>query len=352
MTSQKEAALKSLTPQSSLTLLLRTLYQMMMDYCVVLPSDDRNPENLIMFNKDQLVTLIERDSVDSLVADIPRMIKEGIFRPGAMPEPDIAQRDLPVLFVEEGGGVLTTLKEARSLCAPKFPVWWEAPIPFVLHKSGKLYSNSFAKALLGDDERRLSRSFPGGAKEEFLVELKNEKDNSSFVFRRLEDDVFMVEKCDAEEANDIVWWAATGRAWIVSLAEEGRVCHRFERREIETLSAEELGALNSDNFLFPCDWDGERLGYLCVENKKPQPPQKAQSASVQKEVRKATKEAQEAQKEKGRASPSKTLKRATPKKKGASLKDSKENETLRILGPQAMGLLAPGQVSGDSDKNE
>ncbi|GHV44451.1 hypothetical protein FACS1894204_01570 [Synergistales bacterium] len=347
MTSPREAALKSLTPRSSLTMLLRALYQAMTDYCVISPLDDHNPESLIVFSKDQLVTLIERDSVDSLVSDIPRLIKEGIFRPGALPKSDIEQDDLPVLLADEDGGVLTTLREARLLCAPKFPAWWEAPIPFVFRKGGKLYSNGAAKALLGDDERRLSRSFPRDEKEEFLVELQNEKANRSFMFRRLEGEVFMMEECDADEANDIVWWAATGRAWIASLAEEGRVCRRFEKREIETLSTEELGALSSENFLFPCDWDGERLGYLCVENKKPHSPQKAQGAPVQKEAKKT----KEAPKEKLSAAPSATLKRTASKNKGASLKDSKENETLRILGPQAMGLLAPGQVSGDSDKN-
>ncbi|GHS97834.1 hypothetical protein AGMMS50276_18560 [Synergistales bacterium] len=327
MNSPRERALKSLTPRSSLTMLLRAFYQAMVDYCAILPLGDSSSESLILFNKDQLVTLIERDSEDSLVADIPRLIEEGMFKPGVTQYRDIAERGLPVIFIEEDGAVLTTLKEAQSSYSPKFPAWWEAPVPFLLRKAGKLYSNEAAKALLGDDESRLSRSFPRDDKEEFLVELTKDKDSRSFVFRRLDGEVFIIEECDSDEANDIVWWAATGRAWIASLAKDGRVCRRFEKREIETLLAEELGALVSENSLFPCEWGGERLGYLCVENKKP---------------------LKEAPKEKKRAQP---LRRAAPKKKDDSLRDSKENETLRILGPQAMGLLAPGQVNEDSNKD-
>ncbi|MDR1048553.1 MAG: hypothetical protein LBL51_02265 [Synergistaceae bacterium] len=335
----REQALNSLSLQSTLTVLLRTLYHVVADYCVLPPS--RYSQNYAVFAKEQLILLLERDSPDALVADIPMMAQRGQFHPLAFSDAvstlDISEpEDLPVLVVDEGGAELLPLERALRPRAPDFPAWWEAPLLFAMTWRGRLYLNRAAEDAFGSGWEHHLPSLPD--KDEFLLAMETGKDGQgqrtrSLMFRRLEDNVFVLDDCtgDAEAAADITWWAAAGKAWTAELDEKKRAWRRIGKEEMEELTVKELKSLRSRNTLIACEWEGERVGFLCIEK-----AEKTESVPPP-EPRIKLVRPKEAKAEPPAPTPAKRTRRVSRKESEAP-----EDDILKTLGPQAMGLLTPG----------
>jgi hypothetical protein len=357
-----EQALKFLTPDSDLTEMLRTMYRAGVDYCVMLPS--WNFRDYVVFTKDQLVLLIERDSPNIRVSDIPKLAAEGAFKPlifsdkPAVPDADIDPDALQVLFIEDEQAGLSSLREALASRDPDFPAWWEAPVPFVMHRRRRTYSNSAAKRTFGGELEELPRDLP--EKDEFLVRLEGFDVESgqgkvprSLMFRRLEGDIFTLEDWtgDVLAAADISWWAAVGKAWIAILDKGKRVYRRYEKAEVEAMDAEDLAALSAENTLIPCEWEDGILGYLCVKKRslKKKSLETAKIEKTEKEKAKAKASRTEPRKPSRPASPAKKRSGSAPAEKAE--KTPRENAVLEALGPQAMGLLAPGREGNAREGN-
>ena len=341
---QNQIPLKSLTIRSSLGMLLRTLYRMGLNYCVLPPVGDY--AYVVVFTKEQLVSLIERSSSEAFIAEIPKRVIQGLFKPVAIFKSDSSSSDfvskggfadperLQVLVIEEDGAKVSSLKEALAPRVPDFPAWWEAPVPFAMCGYGKLHVNHTAMLMFGPNLKRMAVcDIPD--KNEFLVTLEGGQSLCSVTFRRLEGDIFVLEDStsDITAAEDVAWWAAIGKAWVATLDSEKRTYRRCG--EEEALSSDE------NTLVLPCEWEGELLGYLCVENKsKAKTETKAGGSRKARSKKTQTPEAKtSAPRPRGR--PRKNKKNTTkkePKKKSAS----NENDTLNILGPQTLGLLAPG----------
>ena len=346
--------LRSLTLQSSLVVLLRMLYRMVLDYCVLPPFGDF--EDVVVFTKDQLIALIERSDADTTLAEIPQQIAQGIFKPVLLFSPASAPDDLlpnsgfseseelQVLVVEEEGASIVSLKEALRPRLPDFPEWWEAPIPFAMYANGKLYINQTATLMFGSDLKRLPvRELP--ERDEFLVRLEGRQTPCSLTFRRLEDSIFVLEDCtsDIELAADIAWWAAVGKAWTAVLDREKRGYRRCAE-------GEDLKDWEAENRVFPCEWEGELLGYFCVEKteaEKAAAPQKTAAPESKKKEKSLPRKKSVSESEK------KAVKRTSASRAASSAvkaANAKENDTLKALGPQAMGLLVPGnRFSAEKD---
>ncbi|MDR1377116.1 MAG: hypothetical protein LBJ22_06365 [Synergistaceae bacterium] len=348
-----------MTTRSSLTVLLRTLYRMGLDYCVLPPADGF--ADVIVFTKDQLVSLIERNSSEASIFDISRRVAQGVFKPLAIFKSDASSSDfvskggfadpekLQVLVVDEDRANVSSLKEALIPRAPNFPEWWEAPIPFVMYERGKAYINHTAMLMFGPDLKRIATGdLPD--KNEFLVTLEGKQSPCTVTFRRLEGDIFMLDDCtsDAEAAADITWWAAVGKAWVATLDEEKRGHRRCGDIEAESLRAEHT--------ILPCEWEGELLGYFCVEksSRRIRRPTEILTKNT-KETRETEKKMKEVKRRVRRSSSlenskersKETLKETSKENleenlEGNLREDSAENETLEALGPQTMGLLVPG----------
>ena len=340
---QNQVPLKSLTHSASLVMLLRTLYRMGLNYCVLFPTGDY--ACTLVFTKDQLVSLIERSSADMFVADIPKCVTQGLFKPAAILKPDAPEfapddgepEHLQVLLLEEGGARVSSLKDALVPRAPDFPVWWEAPLPFAMLVYGKLHVNHTALLMFGSSlERMPIENIP--EKDEFLIMLEDGESHCSVTFRRLEEDIFVLEDStsDLTTAEEVAWWAAIGKAWTVALDLENRAYRRCSEEEAERLSSEE-------STLHPCEWGGELLGYFCIDNKpetkKEVPSLEGQAPSKSKPGRKKSLKKTGEKHEKR----DKNDKKGKNKKNGKRKKDDAgENDALNILGPQTLGLLAPG----------
>ncbi|MDR2179163.1 MAG: hypothetical protein LBP21_02530 [Synergistaceae bacterium] len=351
--------LKALTTRSSLTVLLRAFYRMGLDYCVLPPSDGFG--DIIVFTKDQLVSLIERNSEASIL-DISRRVAQGLFKPVAIFKSDASSSDfvskggfadpekLQVLVVDEEGASVSSLKEALIPRTPNFPEWWEAPIPFALFERGKTYINRTAMLMFGPDLKRIATDdLPD--KNEFLVTLEGKGSPCTVTFRRLEGTIFMLDDCtsDAAAAADIAWWAAVGKAWSTELDAEKRVHRRCGKEEAESLRA--------NHIVLTCEWEGELLGYFCVEKtarkirRSPATLAKDQTKTGIKEKGKEKEKTgeKETRRSSSQSSPksssqssSKSSSQPSSEKNSGEDTEDQGNETLRVLGPQAMGLLAPG----------
>ena len=354
--------LKSLTTKSSLAVLLRTLYRMGLDYCVLPPADGF--ADIIVFTKDQLVSLIERNSSETSIFDISRRVAQGLFKPVAIFKSDASSinfvskggfadpEKLQVLVVDEEGAKAASLKEALIPRTPNFPEWWEAPMPFAMFERGKAYINRTAMLMFGPDLKRIATDdIPD--KNEFLVTLEGKESPCAVSFRRLEGEIFMLDDCtsDAAAAADITWWAAVGKAWAATLDEEKRGHRRCDEMEAEGLRA--------DHEVLACEWEGELLGYFCVEKtarKTRRPPAILVKSEREKENEKAvTRETGKKRVRPGASSSRKAAKISKDSKdsmeslKMESLKEDAEgSETLKVLGPQAMGFLAAGLRSSPS----
>ncbi|MDR1621521.1 MAG: hypothetical protein LBS00_04015, partial [Synergistaceae bacterium] len=335
--------LKALTTRSSLAVLLRTLYRMGLDYCVLPPADGF--ADVIVFTKDQLVSLIERNSSETAIFDISKRVAQGVFKPVAIFKSDASSSNfvskggfadperLQVLVVDEEGANVSSLKEALIPRSPNFPEWWEAPIPFAMCGRGKVHINRTAMLMFGPDLKRLTTDdLPD--KNEFLVTLEGRQSPCTVTFRRLEGDIFMLDDCtsDALVAADIAWWAAVGKAWAAALDEEKRPHRRCGDMEAENLRAD------SGYTVFPCEWEGELLGYFCVAKKTEKKTEKKIEEKIEEKAEKKEPRSRSA------ASAKKSAVRQT--------RDSAENETLKALGPQTMGLLVPGVRFSSEEETE
>ena len=311
MSASPEELLLALSPGSTLIVLLRTLYRLLLDYGVLWPDGS---ERAFVFRKEQLVALVERGQSEALVRDLPRLAGEGLIRPvGPAEEADEGVR---ALVVERRGARVLPLAEAVAPWEPEFPEWWEAPLPFAMSARGRMRINRTAALMFGSDLERLAVSdLP--ERDEFIVDLEGREAPCFLAFRRLEADIFILEDCTGElmEAQDISWWAAVGRAWTASLEGEGKAWHR-EEAVPEGFAGE----------AWPCEWDGRLLGWLCAEPHAVPEGAPERPAGVPRE---AEPPAEPIPRRKTRA------RRSPPKR---------EDEVLKAIGPQTMGLLTPGQV--------
>ena len=352
---QNQIPLKSLTPRSSLVMLMRTLYRMGLNYCVLPPSGEY--AYVIVFTKEQLVSLIERSSSDSdpFIAEIPRRVAQGLFKPVAIFKSDSSSSDfvssvgfaeperLQVLVIEEDGAKVSSLKEALAPRVPDLPEWWEAPVPFAMCGYGKLHVNHTAMLMFGSDLKRIPiGDIPD--KNEFLVTLEGGESRCSVTFRRLEGDIFVLEDStsDITAAEEVAWWAAVGKAWASTLDQEKLSYRRCGEEEAERLRSEKT-------LVFPCEWGGELLGYFCVTDKpevkadsKAKAKTKVDSKTDAKPDRSRRTRPKKTESPEAAAQVSAAGPRRAPKKPDKKTAKPENDDTLNILGPQTLGLLAPG----------
>lgn len=334
----EEELLLSLSENSTLLVVLRALYSLMLDYGVYLT--DRG--DALVFSKsqmEQLVLLGGQGQSDTPLKELPRLMEEGLFRPVVFEGPEEMEglEDASALVLERRGARVIPLTRAINPDEMDYPEWWEAPIPFALCGRGRLKLNPTALLLFGPELERLNAvALP--EKDEFIVELEGKGKPCFLAFRRLEPNVFTIDDCtgDLVEAQDISWWAAVGRAWTSEIEARGQTWRR-----VDSLPE------GFEGQSWPCEWQGRFLGYLCVED--------IASASVPPQAPTSNEDEDELEKEKPRRQKKPTKSKKRPRKvEQTELDDEdeeepvkKEDEVLKALGPQTMALLAAGQTRED-----
>lgn len=290
-----------LVPESTLLYLLRTLFGSAAEYVVYIPDSG----DVIALNKGQLVFLVERGCADAMIKTLPQLAQRRIIQP-VDPEGIEYPQEVRAICISTTGSFMGTLETALYPDEPQYPEWWEAPVPFALSSRGMLRLNDTALSMFGSGLEQMNASaLPD--REEFIVRLDGLNGTRFIAFRKLRPGIFTIDDCteDLTDAQDITWWAAVGQTWVKEIEAQGG---KWQRLSEPPAKGKAFRA---------CEWQGEIQGYLTIE----MPPKK--KAVPQK-----------------KPEPEPEAKPIEPE--GSPLK--KPDDVIGSIGPQAMALLASGQV--------
>jgi len=268
---RKSDILNTLCFNSTLGEIIRILYFIALDYCV-LRSVDR--EQIIGITKDQLIALLERGYSEKKVDDVFILAEEKAFKPLNSEELAAELAQVDVLVISEESGEIMKFSEAYANIGPEYPSWWKIPLPLAIILKKKIVINDAASNLLISKSLQniKTESLPLEQKE-FFVTLKENKKSHSVLFKHLERRVYLIEDVtqDIETAGDIVWWASVGKAFATKVENEGKALAK-EGEEGSNFETEER---------ISCDWDGKNIGKLCIGRKivKPKASKKGKEKS-------------------------------------------------------------------------
>lgn len=260
---RKSDILNTLSFNSTLGEIIRVLYFIALDHCI-LRSFDR--EKIIGISKDQLIALLERGYSESKVDDVYSLAEEKAFKPLKLEDLAVELAQVDVLVISEEFGEVMKFAEANVNIGPEYPSWWKVPLPIAILRKKKIVINeaanslSISKPLMGIKIDTLPIE-----QNEFFVTLKENKKTHSVLFKLLDKRVYLIDDVtqDVETASDILWWASVGKAFASKIESEGRVLLKEgeEGEEFEVEVEEKI----------TCEWDGKSIGTLCIGRKAEKP---------------------------------------------------------------------------------
>ena len=259
MDNRKSDVLNALSFSSTLGEIIRILYSIALDYCI-LRSIER--EKIIGLSKDQLVALLERGYSENKVDDLFDLAENKAFKPLNSEVLSVELADVEVLAISEENGKIMKFSEANANIELEYPSWWEVPLPLAILQRDKIFINMTANNLSISKPLLLIKisSLPLKQKE-FFVTLKDKenKKTHSVLFKQLDKKVYLIEDVtqDVETADDIVWWASVGKAFASRIESEGKTMKRDGEGTDQFEIEEEIS----------CDWDGKNIGKLCIGRK-------------------------------------------------------------------------------------
>ncbi|QTX32895.1 hypothetical protein KAR29_02975 [Aminithiophilus ramosus] len=231
---------EGLSEKSSIHDLLRALFRLNGELVRV-----RSGHKVRFFHKEQLFALVERGwggkTLISLSSE-PGLGRAAVER--------LAPQTV-VLDLLEGRSCLSTVGESDSL--PLSDPWFDVPLPVVCLHEGALLFNEEARSRWGELQLPLEtlRNMATGEEEAF------ESEGRHFMIRHLGEGRYFLEdvSLDFLTAQEIVWWAAVGKALVSRMKENGASIERFAADSRRT---------REDKSLLPCVWEGNLLGYIAV----------------------------------------------------------------------------------------
>ncbi len=248
-----------LSATSSVQAILRALYFYGANYLMV-----RFGKRERLVHKEQLVALLEQGRERATVEDLPAL---SLAEPlAAKMQPEDIDPDLPLLLyfqeTEAGEGELsrTTFAEYRERklvdALRVLPEWWGIPLPLLHVEDDEISLNEAALALIPGGTPVVAAQFPRAA-EERLLTIRDRRRERTFALSPLAEGTFLIEDIsgDFEMAEDLVWWAAVGKAFVRRMECNGIAVHRLAPEEAPPAGAAEV---------IPCEWEGENIGRLVV----------------------------------------------------------------------------------------
>jgi hypothetical protein len=259
MNSAQEMKSAVLSVRSGVWEVLRALYFYGADY-IMLKVGRR--ERLV--HKEQLISLMELSHESANINEISDM---------TLPEPASAKtrvEDVPsdtalLLFLRKGGGTagvlsMTSFGEYRERKIKEsdiaYPEWWGAPLPLLYMDDERVALNDAAGAKIPCDAKGLAAQTEK-MKRDGIIAVKHKNREMTFSLNHLEENVYLIEDVsgDFEMAEELVWWAAVGKAFVRRLEENGTTVRRMSPLEAPPDSAAEI---------LPCLWDNEHLGSIAI----------------------------------------------------------------------------------------
>jgi hypothetical protein len=252
-----------LSPSSTPKEMLRALYFHGVDHLIL----NLNRRELLL-HKDQLIALLEHGGENSTISELAsHSAGEQMSARGQIEE--VPQNTSLLVFSQirkDAGGprfelAKITFREYRERRIREntivLPEWWSIPLPILHVTEDAIFLNDKALGLV-----------PGGAvslasqmdriREDRIVTLNGDEGDRTFSLYALTDDSYLIEDIsgDFEMAEDLVWWAAVGRALVRRMENEGVTVKRLSAYEKPPEGAAEV---------IQCLWDGEIIGSLAVD---------------------------------------------------------------------------------------
>jgi hypothetical protein len=239
---------------------LRALYNYGPDYIML-----RTDRGERLLHKEHLVSLLE---LGREAATIDDMTSDDVGEPLSARAriEDTPPDTLMLVFVQGDGpsGELSrmTFGEYRErgirgdAASRRPPAWWGAPLPLMLVDGGRVSLNRRGAELMPCGEDELSKRAARMALDK-MVTVKDKRRERTFSLQPLDERVFLIEDIsgDFEMAEDLVWWAAVGKAFFGRLEENGAVIRRLPPMGEAPEDAAEI---------IPCLWEGEPVGSLAI----------------------------------------------------------------------------------------
>ncbi|MDR3354514.1 MAG: hypothetical protein LBO21_05705 [Synergistaceae bacterium] len=243
--------------------MLRALYFYGVDHLIL----NLNRRELLL-HKDQLIALLEHGGADSTISELTsRTAGEQMSARGEIEE--VPQNTPLLLFSQtrrDGGGpklelVKITFREYRERKIREntivLPEWWSIPLPILHVTEDSIFLNDKAQGLVPGGAMSLASQMDR-IRDDRIVTLSGDEGDRTFSLFALTDDSYLIEDIsgDFEMAEDLVWWAAVGRALVRRMEDEGLTVKRLSSYEKPPEDAAEV---------IQCSWDGEVLGSLVVD---------------------------------------------------------------------------------------
>lgn len=210
----------------------------------------------VFFSKENLIVLLERGLGEEPLGTLLRHPE------WCRPYREARGRLSPEMrIIRLGPGGESGVVTSQNLEAPTdedLPNWWAIPLPLLAQQNGQVALNLHGKKLFPegqptvDDVRRALAQdhlmpWPGtnGIKTVLLVPLTG--------------DIYLLEdvSSDMELAEDVAWWAASGKALVAYFETQGYRIRPWK------------GVLppleSSTEDLLPCQWEGRLVGHLALE---------------------------------------------------------------------------------------
>jgi hypothetical protein len=248
-----------LTTSSNVREVLRALYFYGPDYIMIKMG---GRERLV--HKEQLVSLLELGKASSTIEDI---MSTSLNEPmsARMQLEDIPQDTILLVFVQKGSGKAgdlsrMTFEEYRESAikesAMSLPDWWGVPLPLLFMDEERVALNEQGVLLMPCDATALAKQVERMARDR-IITIKEKKRERTFSLRPLDEKIFLIEDIsgDFEMAEELVWWAAVGKAFYRRLEENGAVIRRLS--PFEKLPEDSVDVI-------PCSWEGELVGSVVI----------------------------------------------------------------------------------------
>lgn len=266
--------------------ILRALYFYGADYIILTKGrKDR------LLHKEQLVALLEQGRDEATLEDLMTMnLNEPLA--AKMQIEDIPQDTGLLVFVQPGKGGAGGLsrmnfgeyreqKIKESMIV--MPDWWGIPLPLFHTDDDRVFLNETAQGLVMGGASALLGQLDRIVRDR-IATVKAEGVERTYSFAPLSENTYFIEDIsgDFEMAEDLVWWAAVGKAFIQRMESNGLQVKRLSPYEEPPKNAAEV---------IDCSWEGELVGRLVFNlpvRKKPDTPAPQQAEAPRPTAPQAT----------------------------------------------------------------
>lgn len=261
MKPDSDELLGKLTFSSPISELMRVLFFYSLQYVVL-----EKKKKYHIFRQEDIVAFLHKSEKDTSISKLFLFAEKGANTRTNLPS-RMKNSERMLCITAEKETYITTFEEVKYRCGEDedFPLWWNIPLPLLTMKDHKVILNAKAQESFSLEDFSLKRVFDALQREDRLLEINaDENEKRVFYFEPLLADIYLIDEVtsDLSAAEDMVWWAAVGKAWAQKMRRDG-----YEIHQVDGIQPSPIDLLGADDYL-TCVWDEKILGYLCFKKMK------------------------------------------------------------------------------------